>query len=356
MKRETRRLIFILFVLIFIFLSPLVILYAWGFKFDFENKVLLDAGAIYLKSIPAGAQIYINEKPAGKTPSFIQKLSPKIYEITVTKENYYPWKKNLIVESGLVTKANSILLINQNPKISNIANISENYLKFFKQPYDLDRLTATVRKKTNAKILKLENIQPDKNSKKIYFLSNNKLYYIDWDELSPEKSTLSNALVSNVLNYALYKNGLMYLSGNNGKIYELDLTSLVSAEFFEDAYPSFTDCKWVFSGDYKKLLCQKQKSIEVLYLDKSNNGCDFKKGDIDRMDFEQKIIEALFYPKTNEHIIVATEDSILITELDNREPRSSLKLINFQNPQIKYDENRNALYFSNGNLLYAIEI
>ena len=356
MKREIRRIIFLVFVLLFIFISPLVILYAWGFKFDFANRSLVDTGGIYLKSLPSGAQIYINGSPRGKSNALIQNLRPQIYNINLYKEGYYPWRKNIIVEFGMVSRANNILLIPQNPEISNVADISEAYLTFFKEPYDSDQFLAVIKEKTRSKITKPENIRVDKNSNKIYFLSNNQLYYIEWNKINPRQSVLSSVLVNNVANYALYKNGLMYQRSDNGKIYELDLTSLVSAEFFTRAYPSFVKCKWLFSSDYKKLLCQKEKTIEVLYLDKSTNGCDFKKGDTDKMDFEQKILDVIWYPKTNEHIIVATADSILVTELDNREPRNSIRFISIENPQIKYDTNRNALYFSGGKLLYMTEL
>lgn len=356
MNRETRRLIFIIFVGLFVILVPTIILYAWGFHFDINEKTLFDTGGIYLKSIPSKAEIYIDGTPRGRTTDFIRGLVPKIYEVRVIKEDYYPWQKNLIVEPGLVTKANDIFLIPMNPKILAVADISDAYKLFFKEPYSLTALTQTTKEKSGYKISKIENIQADKNSQKIYFLANNNLYYIDWNETTPSKSTLSGVLAPNVLNYAIYKNGIMYVDKISGKIYELDLTSLKSAEFFEQVYPSFNQCKWKFSPDYKELLCQKDKSVEILYLNDAKNGCDFKKGSLDKMDFEQKILDVIWYPKTEEHLILATEDSILITELDNRELRNSIKFISTENPLIKYDENNNVLYFSSGKLLYVTEI
>ena len=356
MTREIRRLIFIVFLGIFFISAPLIIMYALGFNFDFGEKIFVDTGGIYLKSIPSGAEIYINDIPKGKTSDFIRRLAPQIYEVRVIKDEYHVWQKKLIVESGIVTKANNVFLVPLTPKILTVANISEAYASFFKEPHSLNVLTNTIKEKSKYVISKISNIQIDKNSQKIYFLANNNLYYINWNEAVPSKSILSKILVPGVFNYAIYKNGIMYADSVTGKIYELDLSSLRSAEFFKQVYPSFNQCKWTFSPDFKKLLCQKEKSIEVLYLDQANNGCEFKKGSLDKMDFEQKILDVVWHPRTNQHLIIATEDSILITELDNRELRNSVKFITTENPQIKYDENNNVLYFSSQKLLYVTEI
>jgi hypothetical protein len=356
MIRETRRLIFIVFLGIFIIAAPVIILYAWGFNFDFKEKTFVDTGGIYLKSIPSGAEIYINDIPRSETNNFIRRLAPQIYEIRVIKDDYHVWQKKLIVESGIVTKANNIFLVPLTPKILTVANISEAYASFFKKPYSLNVLANTIKEKSKYTISKIDNIRVDKNSQKIYFLADNNLYYINWNKTTPSLSTLSRPLVSNVLNYAIYKNGIMYTDDVTGKIYELDLSSLRSAEFFEQVYPSLNQCKWIFSPDFKKLLCQKDKSVEILYLDQTDNGCNFKKGSLDKMDFEQKILDVVWHPRTDQHLIIATEDSILITELDNREPRNSVKFITTENPQIKYDADRRVLYFSSQKILYETEI
>jgi len=337
-------------------LVPAIILYAWGINFNLNEKTFFDTGGIYLKSIPAKANIYIDGALKGKTSDFVRRLAPKIYDVKVIKDEYYVWQKNLIVEPGIVTKANNIFLVPLTPKILMVADISEAYKSFFKEPYSLTELTTAIKEKSKYKISKIENINVDKNSSKIYFLANNNLYYINWNETSPKQSILSDALVSNVLNYAIYKNGIMYADKITNRIYELDLSSLRSAEFFEQVYPSFNQCKWIFSPDFKKLLCQKDKSVEILYLDETANGCDFKKGSLDKMDFEQKILDVVWHPRTNQHLIIATEDSILITELDNREPRNSIKFIAIENPLIKYDADKRVLYFSNQKRLYETEI
>ncbi|MBU1292268.1 PEGA domain-containing protein [Patescibacteria group bacterium] len=118
MTRRTRRIILIGAVLFFALITPMILLYAWGYSFDWQNKNIVLTGGLYLKSIPKKANIYINNQIQKEiTPTFIKRLSPKEYQIKVEKEGYYSWQKNLKVESKIVTEAKNILLIPINPKI-----------------------------------------------------------------------------------------------------------------------------------------------------------------------------------------------------------------------------------------------
>jgi len=319
MTRRTRRIIFYFFLIFFIIVVPIIIFYAWGYGFDWEEKAMVATGGIYLRSYPTKAQVYINDKPEGKTNRFIRRLIPKSYDLKVVKEDYHPWQKTLLVEPKMVSKANTILLVPFNPKIFLVASDSEEYLSF----------------KT-----------PDKKDN-LYYISNNNLY----------TSKTSKILVKNVINYAIYKDGIIYLDNLTGKIFELDLTSLKSAPFFEQVFPSFNQGKWILSSDNKKLLCQKDKSVEILWLDNvANNSLIRKKGDIEKIDFGQPINEVIWYPRTDEHLIIATDNSILITEIDSRPPRNTTNFISTEKPQIKYDSKPQTLYFLSQGKLYQTEL
>jgi hypothetical protein len=318
MTKKTRRIIFYFFVAIFIVLVPMIILYALGYNFDFERKIIVATGGIYLKSDPAKAEIYINDKLKGTTNKFIKRLSPKIYDVKITKENFHSWEKDLIVQPNLVTKANSIILLPVNPKISLVATESQEYIAF----------TAS-------------------ESDGLYYLSKNNLYRTEDEKI----------LAQNVLNYVVYKNGIIYLDNLSGKIFELDLTSLKTAEFFDSVYPNLNKGKWILSPDGKKLLCQKDRSVEIVWLeDITNNSILREKGDLDKIDFGQLISDVVWYPKTNEHLIVSTNDTILFTELDNRSPRNTINFITTEKAKIKYNSSDKILYFLSQDKLYQTEL
>jgi hypothetical protein len=317
MTRKTRRIIFYFFVLIFIIFVPLIIFYALGYTFDWEEKTIVATGGIYLKSAPSGADIYINNIPKGKTTKLIRRLAPKIYDVEITKTDFHSWYKELTVEPELVAKANNILLIPSNPKISLLATESAEYSMF------------------------------EKKEENLYYLANKILY----------ETKTSRILAKNVLNFVIYKNGILYLDNLTGQIFELDLTTLKSAEFFKQVFPSFNQGKWILSSDNKKLLCQKDKSVEILWLDDiTNNSILRQKGDLDKIDFGVKINDVIWMPETDEHLIIATDNSILITELDNRTPRNTINFITTEKPEIKYDTEKNILYFQSQKKIYQTEI
>ena len=324
MTRKTRRIIFYVFLLIFIIVVPLIILYALGYTFDFEKRIIVPTGGIYLKSLPSGADIYINDKPSGKTNKFIKRLPPKIYDIEITKTDFYPWHKKLTIEPGLVAKASNVLLVPFNPKISLAATESKEYALFQDKKDELYYISTPASGGT---------------SKNLYDSSNGKL------------------LAKNAINFVIYKDGIIYLDNVTEKIFELDLTTLTSASMFEQVFPSFNQGKWIMSSDNKKLLCQKDKSVEILWLDNMTaNSIVRKKGDIEKIDFAQKINQVIWYPKTDEHLIVATDNSILITELDNRLPRNTFNFITAEKPQILYNSSQKLLYFLSQNKLYQTEL
>jgi hypothetical protein len=181
----------------------------------------------------------------------------------------------------------------------------------------------------------------------LYFVADNNLYDF----------RTSKILTRNIINYVIYKDGIIYLDNVTGKIFELDLSSLKSTPMFDQVFPSFNEGKWILSDNNKKLLCQKDKSVEILWLDNVNdNSILRKKGDIEKIDFEQKINDVIWYPRTDEHLIVATDNSIIVTELDNRPPRNTINFIATDNPQIKYDTGKKILYFLSQNKLYQTEL
>ena len=81
-----------------------------------------------------------------------------------------------------------------------------------------------------------------------------------------------------------------------------------------------------------------------------------KKGDVEQIDLGQTIVDVLWYPKTDQHLIIASEDSILFTELDNQLPRNTVKFINTEKPEIKYDADNKILYFFSQERLYQTEL
>ncbi|MBI3952553.1 MAG: PEGA domain-containing protein [Candidatus Doudnabacteria bacterium] len=106
MRLRNRFLLVGLGVLLFVLLTPALILFAGGFKFDFSTFKIIKTGSLVVRSEPSRAEIFIDSEKKRSTPAVIRFLTPNDYTITISKNNYQSWTKRLAIRSQLVTWAN----------------------------------------------------------------------------------------------------------------------------------------------------------------------------------------------------------------------------------------------------------
>lgn len=83
-------------------------LYARGYRFDFQTLKFTPNGLLIIKSVPDGAQIFIDGEFKTATNATIP-LPPETYDIRVEKEGYRSWTKRLTIEKEIVTEATAHL-------------------------------------------------------------------------------------------------------------------------------------------------------------------------------------------------------------------------------------------------------
>ena len=119
MNYIVRKILFILFVTLFIVAAPSLILYAQGYRLNLPltpgGKLIVKTGGIYLKVDPKQAEVYINGQLSEKTDYFfkyslVENLLPRQYRVEVKKSGYQTWQKDLDVKEKEVTEARNILL------------------------------------------------------------------------------------------------------------------------------------------------------------------------------------------------------------------------------------------------------
>jgi hypothetical protein len=113
-------------LLIFVLLilgTAAVILYGKGYRLgvDAGKPNLAKTGVLAIKSIPEGADVYINGKLATKSNENLN-VAPGEYTVKIEKEGYSPWEKKLVVEKEIVTRANALLFPNA-PKLEGMTTI-----------------------------------------------------------------------------------------------------------------------------------------------------------------------------------------------------------------------------------------
>lgn len=106
-----RRNTFGFLVVVFLVSLPLLYLYAIGYRFDFDRPTnLISTGGIYVAVEQTGAEIFIDNELVRETRTFrkafyAQNLDVGTHRISVQKEGYHTWVKELPVSKRLVTEA-----------------------------------------------------------------------------------------------------------------------------------------------------------------------------------------------------------------------------------------------------------
>lgn len=127
MRPRSKTFFFLSLLTLFSVITPLIVLYSLGWRFNWKEKKPEQAGVFYFKVLPKSTQIFLNGKLKKKTDflfgsALIENLSPKKYAVEIKKEGYLPWRKTLEVKRGEVTEAKNILLVPQDPNFSIVSN------------------------------------------------------------------------------------------------------------------------------------------------------------------------------------------------------------------------------------------
>ena len=110
-----KKILLFLLVCAFFILSPFLVLYSLGYRIDWSNKKLLPAGALFIKTTPGGATVILEGKGEKKTSYFRggllwSFLPPKRYSLTIKKEGYISYRKEIEIFPGQTTAISHIVL------------------------------------------------------------------------------------------------------------------------------------------------------------------------------------------------------------------------------------------------------
>lgn len=119
LSRNKRRAYLLFFFIVFIICVPLFILYAKGYRFNFEEAFKIsETGGLYINADQSGISIYVNGEVVRKTSIvqkgiFVQSLKPGEYKVSASKDGFQTWNKIIRVFPEIVTEARSFSLKNE---------------------------------------------------------------------------------------------------------------------------------------------------------------------------------------------------------------------------------------------------
>jgi len=136
MRKKVRKILFLICLVLFLLVSPLVVLYSQGYRLNFNPPTgrikITQTGGLFLKAWPRQVEIYLDSKLVKKTDwffgsVFIENLLPKKYKVLVKKDGFHLWEKTLEIKEKEVTEAKNIVLWPQNPNFSLVSQGVESF-------------------------------------------------------------------------------------------------------------------------------------------------------------------------------------------------------------------------------------
>lgn len=116
MTTAAKRALFVLATLAFLVLGPAVVLYAWGYRYNFREQRVDVTGILYVKAYPRRANVLLDGQLRYETtPAQLTGLQPGSYRVTVEREGSWPWTKVLPVTAQRVTFAEDVVLFRREP-------------------------------------------------------------------------------------------------------------------------------------------------------------------------------------------------------------------------------------------------
>ncbi len=382
MTKKIRTILFLICLFLFLTIAPSIIFYSQGYRFDFDppggGKKISQTGGFFLNILPKQSEIYLDGKLVKKTDFFFgsalsDNLLPKKYKIEVKKDGFFPWEKNLEIKEKQVTDAKNIILFPKNPEFNLLTKGIQSFwfspngkkiiLKEIEENvwdlklYDLEKMIKShLIEETDifAKGVDLLNLEFSDNSKEIYLNTGmkeqKKNFILKIDEFQPvltEKEIIP--LSENIIAFEIFNNNNYYLdiSGNLYKN-ETKLSAIPFPIKKETGYTLkvFQNFLFLQENEILYLFDQNTKSFDkffekILGLKISpdlQKIVYFSESEIWLLSDDEKIflfrlsekIRDCFWLNSN-YLIFSTENSIKITEIDERDRINIVDLPEFEN-------------------------
>lgn len=317
MPEKLRKLIIGIGVLAFLILTPLIILYSYGYRYSPISRKFTQTGNLYLDSAPPGAKVIINgriindrwyqrllfykkllglTKIESSTPTLISHLLPNIYNISISKNGYQNWQKKLEVIAGQTTFGEKINLFLTQPIIEKKEIPINTFLEF-----DRPQNKIIAQEKTYNKIylidtadLKISSHPLIKNSlrgevKNILNNDGTKFAMIDQfgnivvTDLNETAENLAKIPGASFVNHGRWTNSTSLYFDNKKIIYDYNLGQYFLEIVFNPQWVGLKNSEindWLIDDNFIYLIVESQKSINFYQIKKENEWMNYKPNDI----------------------------------------------------------------------------
>ncbi len=207
MTVRTRKILFWLFLFVFLVGGPGIILYISGYRIGLESGKIEKVGGAFAKTNVRNYEATLKSKyktvhyPV-TNELFVSSLTPGIYTLEIKKENFQPWQKQFSVRPSLVTSFKSIILL---PTVLNPEPVLKKtqVLQSFSLSPDAKTLILPEPKTStlslhNVSSGELVNNIKEKNAEHIVWLANNSSFFYQKNESITSTTLFSQNKTTNI--------------------------------------------------------------------------------------------------------------------------------------------------------------
>ena len=111
LTRTFRLAFMITLIATFFIVSPIIILYTAGYRYDFNIFQVRKTGVITIDAEPTDAQVFLNDVALDTSiPIRLTNRAPGSYDVRIERDGFLPWQKNVHVESTQTSYVTDIYL------------------------------------------------------------------------------------------------------------------------------------------------------------------------------------------------------------------------------------------------------
>src|SRR3989338_4129555 len=120
-----RKILFYVFLIAYILITPYVLFSAFGYMYHPSEKSLVKTGLISMVSLPGGATVHVQgKKYSFRTPAVISGLLPGRYHVRLSKKCFESWEKEIEIYPEKATSLDPVILLPIRPERKNISRRS----------------------------------------------------------------------------------------------------------------------------------------------------------------------------------------------------------------------------------------
>jgi len=353
MKKRTRNFLFLLFLAAFLVITPVALLYAFGYFFDFSDFKLIKTGSLYLNSEPAGASIFLNGEDTGKkTPALLARLKPGQYQIELARDNAQKWRKQLPVSSHQVTEVRDAFL----PPLHPVINVESGIKDLSELAFDQAVSDQAARGQKYLTDLEISFSVSNVRGNFLYFLQQPGFILFEKDlsgDQSPRQISINNLFSGD-------------LNGQEAKIIPGPLREIAVItpdqklhllENNREFIPIKDNVREVkFFTDESKLLILSDNEIWVYYLSPTNKQPFHGRGDLIFLTRLSTPIVSLDWHFQGQGVIFSTETQIKLVEIDERNNRNLFDLLPAKEAAIFTDFKNKKIYFQTQEKVFSLKL